>query len=138
MIGVIDAVDMALKMLVDTKLSSVSCQLLAFDADSCSDGSTVPLKSMPVPGLMTALSTHAIKTAYALVGPPNQGPDLPPRAAILLGVQGTVVVCHGAADGTDLAAGIALAADLHRRAAVTEIAALMTAAGADPEVIDER
>jgi phosphate acyltransferase len=79
-----------------------------------------------------------LETAYALVGAPHQGPDLPPRAAILLGVQGTVVVCHGAADGTDLAAGIALAAHLHRRAAVTEIAALMTPAGDDPEVIDER
>jgi glycerol-3-phosphate acyltransferase PlsX len=45
-------------------------------------------------------------------------PDVPPRAAILLGVAGTVVVCHGAATGADLAAGIALAADLHRRAAV--------------------
>lgn len=48
----------------------------------------------------------------------------PPRAAVLLGVAGTVVVCHGAAGGADLAAAIALAADLHRRAAVTAIAAL--------------
>ena len=49
-----------------------------------------------------------------------------------------MVVCHGAAGGQDIAGGIALAADLHRRAAVTEIAALMTPAGDDPEVIDER
>ena len=53
---------------------------------------------------------------------------------ILLGVSGTVVVCHGAATGTDLAAGIALAAHLHRRAAVAAIAALMD----EPEVIDEQ
>jgi glycerol-3-phosphate acyltransferase PlsX len=65
-----------------------------------------------------------LETAYARVGPPNQR-DIPPRAAILLGVAGTVVVCHGAATGPDLAAGIALAADLHRRAAVTAIAALI-------------
>jgi len=75
-----------------------------------------------------------LETAYALIGPPHDGPDVPPRAAILLGVSGTVVVCHGAATGPDLAAGIALAADLHRRAAVRAIAALMD----DPEVIDEQ
>jgi glycerol-3-phosphate acyltransferase PlsX len=75
-----------------------------------------------------------LESAYALVGPPHDGPDLPPRAAILLGVSGTVVVCHGAATGPDLAAGIALAAHLHRRAAVEAIAALMD----EPEVIDEQ
>ncbi|WP_369793976.1 phosphate acyltransferase PlsX [Actinoplanes sp. SE50/110] len=37
------------------------------------------------------------------------------RAAVLLGVRGIVVVCHGAATGPDLAQGIAFAADLHRR-----------------------
>jgi len=36
------------------------------------------------------------------------------RAAVLLGVPGTVVVCHGAATGADLASGLALAARLHR------------------------
>ncbi|WIN00948.1 phosphate acyltransferase PlsX [Actinoplanes oblitus] len=36
------------------------------------------------------------------------------RAAVLLGVGGIVVVCHGAATGPDLARGIAFAADLHR------------------------
>jgi glycerol-3-phosphate acyltransferase PlsX len=65
-----------------------------------------------------------LETAYALIGPP--GPDLPPRAAVLLGVSGTVVVCHGSATGADLAAGIALAADLHRRSAVTAIGTLLT------------
>ena len=74
-----------------------------------------------------------LETAYALVGPPHDGPDLPPRAALLLGVAGTVVVCHGAATGTDVAAGIALAAHLHRRAAVEAIAALLD----EPEVIEE-
>ena len=65
-----------------------------------------------------------LETAYALIGPPNSG-AVPPRAAILLGVGGTVVVCHGAATGADVAAGIALAADLHRRAAVPVIANLI-------------
>lgn len=68
-----------------------------------------------------------LETAYALVGSPNHHP---PRAALLLGVAGTVVVCHGAATGPDLAAGIALAADLHRRAAVAAIATVLT----EPEV----
>jgi glycerol-3-phosphate acyltransferase PlsX len=64
-----------------------------------------------------------LEMAYAQVGPP--GGDVPPRAAVLLGVAGTVVVCHGAAAPEDLAAGIGLAADLHRRAAVAAIAGLI-------------
>jgi glycerol-3-phosphate acyltransferase PlsX len=66
-----------------------------------------------------------LETAYAVVGPPGAPADVPPRAAILLGVAGTIVVCHGAADAHDLAAGIAFAADLHRRAAVAAIAGLI-------------
>jgi glycerol-3-phosphate acyltransferase PlsX len=62
-----------------------------------------------------------LETAYALIGAPGPPELVPPRAAILLGVHGIVVVCHGAAEGSDLAAGIALAADLHRRAAVAAI-----------------
>ena len=67
-----------------------------------------------------------LETAYATVGPPQPArSDVPPRAAILLGVSGTVVVCHGSASGQDLAAGIALAADLHRRGAVASIAEMI-------------
>lgn len=66
-----------------------------------------------------------LETAYAAVGPPNPDP-VPPRAAVLLGVAGTVVVCHGAASAADLAAGIAFAAQLHRRAAVAAIAEIIT------------
>jgi len=65
-----------------------------------------------------------LETAYAMIRPPGSG-AAPPRAAILLGVGGIVVVCHGAATGADIAAGIALAADLHRRAAVPVITELM-------------
>lgn len=36
------------------------------------------------------------------------------RAAVLLGVRGVVVVCHGAATGPELAEAIAFAADFHR------------------------
>ena len=64
-----------------------------------------------------------LETAYALAGPPGGDADLLPRAALLLGVAGTVVVCHGAATGDDLAAGIGFAADLHRRGSVAAIAA---------------
>jgi phosphate acyltransferase len=66
-----------------------------------------------------------LETAYAVARPPGPPADVPPRAAILLGVGGTVVVCHGAATGPDVAAGIVLAADLHRRAAVPAIAGLV-------------
>ena len=66
-----------------------------------------------------------LETAYAAIGPPGGETDHPPRAAILLGVAGTIVVCHGAADAHDLAAGIAFAADLHRRGAVAAIAGLI-------------
>lgn len=62
-----------------------------------------------------------LETAYARFGAPGSPELAPPRAAILLGVDGIVVVCHGAAEGADVAAGIAFAADLHRRAAVAAI-----------------
>ncbi|WP_240669833.1 phosphate acyltransferase PlsX [Actinoplanes solisilvae] len=64
-----------------------------------------------------------LETAYAEIGPPNE--RRVPRAALLLGVEGTVVVCHGAASGPDLAAGIAFAAQLHRRAAVAAMAEMI-------------
>jgi phosphate acyltransferase len=62
-----------------------------------------------------------IEGAYALAGGPPAGGGAP-RAAVLLGVAGTVVVCHGAAAGEDVASGIALAAHLHRRRAIDRIA----------------
>jgi glycerol-3-phosphate acyltransferase PlsX len=45
-------------------------------------------------------------------------------AAVLLGVAGAVVLCHGAATGEDVASGIALAARLHRDAVITSVATL--------------
>jgi glycerol-3-phosphate acyltransferase PlsX len=68
-----------------------------------------------------------LETAYALIGTPpaERAVPVPPRAAVLLGVAGTVVVCHGAANATDIAGGIAFAAGLHRRAAVAAIAELI-------------
>ncbi|HEX2772587.1 MAG TPA: phosphate acyltransferase PlsX [Micromonosporaceae bacterium] len=65
-----------------------------------------------------------IEAAYAMAGGPPAGSGTP-RAATLLGVAGTVVVCHGAALADDLASGIALAAHLHRRAAAAAISALL-------------
>ncbi|WP_438870741.1 phosphate acyltransferase PlsX [Paractinoplanes ovalisporus] len=64
-----------------------------------------------------------LETAYAEIGSPH--PEIPARAALLLGVEGTVVVCHGAASGPDLAAGIAFAAQLHRQAAVAAMAEMI-------------
>jgi phosphate acyltransferase len=45
-----------------------------------------------------------------------------PRGAALLGVAGTVVVCHGAASGADIASGVALAARLVRSDVVGRLA----------------
>ncbi|MGC4805320.1 phosphate acyltransferase PlsX [Micromonospora sp. DT233] len=71
----------------------------------------------------------AIEGAYAMAGgPPARGGV--PRAAALLGVAGTVVVCHGAAQGEDVASGIALAAHLWRRRAIEKVAALLAGAPA--------
>jgi glycerol-3-phosphate acyltransferase PlsX len=65
-----------------------------------------------------------IEGAYAMAGgPPASGGA--PRAAALLGVAGTVVVCHGAARDDDLASGIALAAHLFRRGATAAISGLL-------------
>ncbi|PGH43026.1 phosphate acyltransferase PlsX [Micromonospora sp. WMMA1996] len=66
----------------------------------------------------------AIEGAYAMAGgPPANGGA--PRAAALLGVAGTVVVCHGAAGPDDVASGIALAAHLWRRDAAGTVRALL-------------
>jgi glycerol-3-phosphate acyltransferase PlsX len=72
-----------------------------------------------------------IEAALAAVATPAAAPSrvtAPPRAAALLGVAGTVVVCHGAANGADIASGIALAARLVRG----EAAVRPTAGGPHP------
>jgi glycerol-3-phosphate acyltransferase PlsX len=66
----------------------------------------------------------AIEGAYAMAGGPPVGGGAP-RAAALLGVAGTVVVCHGAARAADVASGIALAAHLWRRRATDLVSALL-------------
>jgi glycerol-3-phosphate acyltransferase PlsX len=67
-----------------------------------------------------------LETAYATLGPPDGAAGGgTPRAALLLGVAGTVVVCHGAATGPDVATGIALAARMHRRDAVAAMSGLI-------------
>ncbi|WP_026185042.1 fatty acid synthesis plsX protein [Salinispora vitiensis] len=72
----------------------------------------------------------AIEGAYALTGGPAAG-GRAPRAAALLGVAGTVVVCHGAAHGGDIASGIALAAHLARREATDQVRGLLTDLGTE-------
>ncbi|MFG1672760.1 phosphate acyltransferase PlsX [Micromonospora sp. NPDC049282] len=73
----------------------------------------------------------AIEGAYAMAGgPPASGGA--PRAAALLGVAGTVVVCHGAAGPDDVASGIALAAHLWRRDAAGTVRALLAETLHDP------
>jgi glycerol-3-phosphate acyltransferase PlsX len=63
-----------------------------------------------------------IEGAYALAGG-KMSAESAPRAAALLGVGGTVVVCHGSAEAADVASGIALAAQLFRTDAVARIEA---------------
>jgi phosphate acyltransferase len=65
-----------------------------------------------------------VEGAYVRSGSQASLGDHAPRGAVLLGVPGAVVVCHGAATGADLASGIALAADLHRADVVTRLSAL--------------
>ncbi|WP_233606326.1 phosphate acyltransferase PlsX [Micromonospora sp. Llam0] len=65
-----------------------------------------------------------IEGAYAMAGGPEPG-RIAPRAAALLGVAGTVVVCHGAASGGDIAAGITLAAGLHRGRVTATVARML-------------
>ncbi|MFV2100413.1 phosphate acyltransferase PlsX [Micromonospora sp. LOL_024] len=66
----------------------------------------------------------AVEGAFAMAGgsPPGGGA---PRAAALLGVAGTVVVCHGAARAEDITSGIALAAHLWRQDATDQVTALI-------------
>jgi len=52
---------------------------------------------------------------------PDRGHE---AAAVLLGVWGDVVVCHGAADGADIADGIGFAARLHRDRIIPAVAEL--------------
>lgn len=61
-----------------------------------------------------------IEGACALAGLDDPGT---PRAAALLGVGGTVVICHGAATGADIATGIGLATRLTRREVSARLAA---------------
>ncbi|WFE42589.1 phosphate acyltransferase PlsX [Micromonospora sp. WMMD998] len=73
----------------------------------------------------------AIEGAYAMAGGPPANGGVP-RAAALLGVAGTVVVCHGAAVPEDVASGIALAAHLWRRDAAGTVRALLAEIPHDP------
>ncbi|MEV1328868.1 phosphate acyltransferase PlsX [Micromonospora costi] len=81
----------------------------------------------------------AVEGAYAMAGgrPASGGA---PRGAALLGVGGTVVVCHGAAGADDVASGIALAAHLWRRRAIDQVVAMLaghTPAGHDHTIDTE-
>jgi len=64
----------------------------------------------------------SIEAALDLAAAPFP-PTAVPRAAALLGIAGTVVICHGAADVDGIASGIALAAQLVRADVVARLAA---------------
>lgn len=70
----------------------------------------------------------AVEGAYALAG--GQERPTVARAAALLGVPGTVVICHGRATGADVASGIALAARLHRAGVTADVARAVPPAAA--------
>ena len=62
--------------------------------------------------------------AISLAGGDFPPDELVPRAAVLLGVAGTVVICHGAADAPELCSGVAYAARLVRADACARVAAV--------------
>jgi phosphate acyltransferase len=77
-----------------------------------------------------------VEGAYALAAGHEtaSGPKISvPRAAALLGVPGLVIVCHGAATASDLADGIALAADLHRIHAMDKLVAAVERLTSEPD-----
>jgi glycerol-3-phosphate acyltransferase PlsX len=61
--------------------------------------------------------------AALAAAPGSFPPTVVPRAAALLGIALPVVVCHGAANGEEIASGIALAAQLVRQDVVAGIRA---------------
>jgi glycerol-3-phosphate acyltransferase PlsX len=67
----------------------------------------------------------AVEAALS-AAPRSQPPTSFPRAAALLGVSGTIVVCHGSATGEALASGISLAAYLVRAAVVARLESSLT------------
>lgn len=66
-----------------------------------------------------------VEGAYFRSGLAASPTGVVPRGAVLLGVPGVVVLCHGAASGTDLASGIALAAQAHRADVIAHLSALV-------------
>jgi glycerol-3-phosphate acyltransferase PlsX len=71
-----------------------------------------------------------IEAALA-AAPGSFPPTAVPRAAALLGVAGTVVICHGAANGEDIASGLTLAARLVRTDVIGRLAAASGLTGTD-------
>ena len=78
-------------------------------------------------GIEGAFALAAAQRRAGLTVDSDKGPYVSTgvdSGAVLLGVAGTVVVCHGAATGTDVASGIALAARLHRDRVIERVATL--------------
>jgi glycerol-3-phosphate acyltransferase PlsX len=71
-----------------------------------------------------------LKALEAAMSAAAHPPAVVPRGAALLGVSGTVVVCHGAASSGDVASGVALAARLVRSDVVGRLARRASAARA--------
>ncbi len=76
----------------------------------------------------------AMEAAFAVAAGSAFPPAAVPRAAALLGVAGTVVVCHGAADGVELASGVALASSLVRADLIGRLATAAGLAAGEPAV----
>jgi glycerol-3-phosphate acyltransferase PlsX len=70
--------------------------------------------------------------------PTRHPPTSVPRAAALLGVVGTVIVCHGVASGADLASGLGLAARLVRAGVIAHLAVAAGFGPAEPTGPAER
>jgi glycerol-3-phosphate acyltransferase PlsX len=89
------------------------------------EGNDVPLGGpadvVVTDGFTGNVLLKGIEGAYQMAAMHDHPAVTAPKAAALLGVTGTVVICHGAAEAADVAAGIMLAARLHRGGMVAKL-----------------
>lgn len=105
------------------RTAALALESAALPADAryvgCVEGCDValggPADVVVTDGFTGNVLLKGMEGAYVLAGGAASATPAP-RAAALLGVRGTAVVCHGSATGADIASGILMGARLHRLA----------------------